>query len=43
MGNFKEALADFDTVINDPNATEKVWIFDFYLRVFFKSIFEKYR
>jgi hypothetical protein len=24
MGNFKEALADFDTVVNDPNATEKV-------------------
>jgi hypothetical protein len=24
MGNFKEALTDFDTVVNDPNATEKV-------------------
>jgi import receptor subunit TOM70 len=24
MGNFKEASADFDAVINDPNATEKV-------------------
>jgi len=24
MGNFKEALTDFDAVINDPNATEQV-------------------
>jgi hypothetical protein len=27
MGNFKEALADFDVVVNDPNVSEKVWIF----------------
>jgi hypothetical protein len=24
MGNFKEALADFDVVVNDPNVSEKV-------------------
>jgi len=24
MGNYAEAIADFDTVIKDPNATEKV-------------------
>ncbi len=24
MGNFKEASADFDAVVNDPNVTEKV-------------------
>jgi hypothetical protein len=24
MGNYAEAIADFDAVINSPNATEKV-------------------
>lgn len=24
MGNFKEALADFEAVVNDPNVTEEV-------------------
>lgn len=24
LGNFKEALADFDALVNDPNATEQV-------------------
>jgi import receptor subunit TOM70 len=37
MGNFKEALADFDTVVNDPNATEKVLE---RLEIYLKSIFE---
>jgi hypothetical protein len=25
MGNYAEAVADFDAVINNPNVTEKVW------------------
>jgi len=29
MGNFKEALADFNAVVDDPNVTEKVWLFEF--------------
>jgi hypothetical protein len=31
MGNYAEAIADFDTVIKDPNATEKVWRIFFFL------------
>ena len=40
MGNFKEALADFDAVVNDPNATEKVFE---YLKFIFEENFRKFR
>ncbi len=30
MGNYAEAVADFDAVINNPNVTEKVWEIFFY-------------
>jgi hypothetical protein len=38
MGNFKEALADFDAVVDDPNATEKVWWSEFFFLLFNKSL-----